>query len=157
MLGKYLYVTSEIVCQSITAVSVQVMLEGESIDFMKKLLIRIKEKILSFIKWIWAECKDWRTLVLLGIVCLVLGLPVWGGYLLGLLFRWEWAFWDATVAWCFWMLPGAPYFALSVSITLAIKRIFEKRHAKRLGLSRPNQDSEDQTRGDHGVPGADDT
>ena len=93
---------------------------------MKKLIRKLWNKALDFFKWVWSECKDWRTLVLLGIVCLVLGLPVWGGYLVGFLFHWEWAFWVATVAWAFWMLPGAPYFALCVSITLVIKRLFER-------------------------------
>ena len=98
---------------------------------MRKLIRKLWNKALDFFKWVWSECKDWRTLVLLGIVCLVLGLPVWGGYLVGFLFHWEWAFWVATVAWAFWMLPGAPYFALCVSITLVIKRLFERAAGKK--------------------------
>ena len=98
---------------------------------MKKLIRKLWNKALDFVKWVWSECKDWRTLALLGIVCLVLGLPVWGGYLVGFLFHWEWAFWVATVAWAFWMLPGAPYFALCVSITLVIKRLFERAAGKK--------------------------
>lgn len=93
---------------------------------MKKLFLKIKKTVINFFKWVWSECKDWRTIVLLGFVCLVLGLPVWGGYLLSLIFGWEWAFVVASVVWAFWMLPGAPFFALSVSITLAIKRVYEK-------------------------------
>ena len=98
---------------------------------MKKLLIRLLNKAKEFCLWVWHECKNWHTLVLLGIVCLVLGLPVWGGLLLGLLFRWEWAYAVAAVCWAFWMLPGAPYFALCVSITLVIKRVFERRTARK--------------------------
>ena len=97
---------------------------------MKKLIHKLWNKALTFFKWVWSECKDWHTIVLLGVVCLVLGFPVWGGYLVGLLFHWEWAIWVATVAWAFWMLPGAPYFALCVSVTLVIKRFFEKRAEK---------------------------
>ena len=97
---------------------------------MKILINKLINKAKEFFKWVWHECKDWRTLVLLGIVCLVLGLPVWGGVLVGLLFHWEWAYAVAAVCWAFWMLPGAPYFALCVSITLVIKRFFEKRAEK---------------------------
>ena len=106
---------------------------------MKKLWNKLKNTVINFIKWLWAECKDWRTLVLFGIVCLVVGLPVWGCYLLGFIFKWEWALWVATGMWAFWMLPGAPYFALCVSITLAIKRIFEKKQEK--ALEKANEDA----------------
>lgn len=114
---------------------------------MKKLFVKIKDKILSFIKWLWAECKDWHTLVLLAVVCLVIGLPVWGGYLVGLVFRWEWAFWVATVTWGFWMLPGAPFFTVSVTVTLAIKRIYEKRQEKKRKKMQdpPSEDHSDPT------------
>ncbi len=98
---------------------------------MKKLYEKAKTKLIGFIKWLWRECKDWHTLALLAVVCAVLGLPVWLGYLLGFIFGWEWAFVVATAMWAFWMLPGAPFFALSVSITLAIKRVYEKRQRKK--------------------------
>ena len=98
---------------------------------MKKLIEKAKKKCIEFFKWIWAECKDWRTLALLGFVSLVLSLPIWLGYLIGFLFHLEWAFWVSTVLWGFWMLPGAPFFAVAVSITLAIKKIYEKRQEKK--------------------------
>ncbi len=97
---------------------------------MKKLFHFIKEKISAFIKWVWTECKDWHTIVLLIIVSLVLSLPVWGGYLIGFVFDIKWAIVAASVIWAFWMLPGAPFFALSVSITLIIKRLIGKGHRK---------------------------
>ncbi len=93
---------------------------------MKSLIKRIVKKAIDFLKWVWKECKNWHTLVLLGVVCLVLSAPIWVCYALGFIFRWEWAFWVATGVWGFWMLPGAPFFALSISITLAIKKIFRK-------------------------------
>lgn len=95
---------------------------------MKKLFAKSKAKIITFLKWVWMECKDWRTIVLLGIVCLTLSLPIWLGYALGFIFKWSWAFWVATAVWGVWMLPGAPFFALAVSITLGIKRLYDKRH-----------------------------
>lgn len=98
---------------------------------MKKLIKKIVNKVVDFFKWVWKECKDWHTLVLLGLVCLTLSLPIWLFYALGFVFHWDWAFWVATAVWGFWMLPGAPFFALSVSITLAIKKIFQKVREKR--------------------------
>lgn len=97
---------------------------------MKKLLEFIKNKTISFIKWVWSECKDWRTFCLLILVSLVIGLPVWGGYLIGFVFHIHWAIVVASICWAFWMLPGAPFFALSISITLLIKKWIGKGHRK---------------------------
>ena len=99
---------------------------------MKKLIIKLLNKAKEFLLWVWHECKDWKTLVLLAIVCVTVGLPVWAGYLLFILFHWQWAFWVASVCLAFWWLPGAPYFALCVSITLIIKRLYERTVQKRL-------------------------
>ena len=98
---------------------------------MKKLISKAKKAIKSFFAWVWMECKDWRTLVLLAFVCVVIGLPVWGGYLLGFIFKWKWAIWVASICWAFWMVPGVPFFTVSISITLAIKKIYEKIQEKK--------------------------
>ena len=98
---------------------------------MRKLFDFAKKKIVEFFSWIWRECRDWRTFILLVIVCLVVGLPVWGGYLLWFLTGWTWAVACATALLAFWWLPGAPYFAVCVAITLAIKRLFQKRRKKK--------------------------
>lgn len=98
---------------------------------MKKLFVKLKNLIIHFLKWVWMECKDWHTLVLLGIVCCVLSLPIWGGYILGFIFKWDWAFWVATVTWGFWILPGAPFFTVAISITLGLKRLFDKKQEKK--------------------------
>lgn len=98
---------------------------------MRKLFHWAKRKTINFFKWLWSECKDWHTIALLGVVCLVLGSPVWVGYLIGFIFRLDWALVAASVAWAFWMLPGAPFIALSVSITLFIKRMWERRQRRK--------------------------
>ncbi len=98
---------------------------------MKKLLTKVKEGILNFLKWLWMECKDWHTLVLFVVVCLTLSFPIWLGYILGFIFKWKWAFWVSSLIWGIWMLPGAPFFALSISITLGLKRLYEKKLYKR--------------------------
>lgn len=106
---------------------------AESVS-MKRLFNWAKKKIIDFLKWIWQECKDWRTFVLLVIVCIVIGFPVWGGYVLYFITQWEWALIVATALLAFWWLPGAPYFAVCVAVTLAIKRFFERRKEKLLEL-----------------------
>ncbi len=92
---------------------------------MKKLLEKAFQTFKKFFSWVWGECRDWRTFVLLAAVCLFIGIPVWGGYLLYLLFDWTWAFVTATACLAFWWLPGVPFFAVSVTVTLTIKKIWQ--------------------------------
>lgn len=113
---------------------------------MKKLVKKIIHTVLSFFKWVWTECKDWRTLVLLGIICLILSAPIWIFGILYFTFHWQWALVAGLAVWGFWMLPGAPFFALAVSITLAIKKIFQKvKKGKIKELLEGNQNSEPST------------
>ena len=113
---------------------------------MKRFFNWAKNKIVNFIKWLWRECKDWRTFVLLVIVCIVVGAPVWISGLLGILFNWAWAWAVFAALLAFWWLPGVPYFALCVSVTLAIKRFFEKKAAKKAkakGIAELSKDLEE--------------
>ena len=93
---------------------------------MKKIFNWIKNKIVNFLRWIWQECKDWRTLVLLLFVIIIVYSPVWVGYLLFFIFKWQWAVVLATACLAFWVGPFSPFFVLCVSITLGIKKIFSK-------------------------------
>ena len=111
---------------------------------MKRFFNWAKNKIVNFIKWLWQECKDWRTFVLLVIVCVVVGAPVWISGLLGILFNWAWAWAVFAALLAFWWLPGVPYFALCIAITLAIKRFFEKRAEKRLKQKAPDVEGDGQ-------------
>ncbi len=113
---------------------------------MKRFFNWAKNKIVNFIKWLWRECKDWRTFVLLVIVCIVVGAPVWICGLLGILFNWAWAWAVFAALLAFWWMPGVPYFALCVAITLAIKRFFERKTAKKAkarGISEISKDLEE--------------
>ena len=81
-------------------------------------------------KWIWAECKDWRTFTLLLIVMAVVGSEVWVPALLGALAK-PGAFKTSMLsvaATCeaFWLLPGTPFLALVVGLTMAIKALIDK-------------------------------
>lgn len=113
---------------------------------MKRFFNWAKNKIVNFIKWLWRECKDWRTFVLLVVVCIVVGAPVWISGLLGIIFNWAWAWAVFAALLAFWWLPGVPYFALCVAVTLAIKRFFEKKTAKKAkakGIAEISKDLED--------------
>ena len=117
----------------------------ESLRYMKKFIKKIWDATIKFVKWIWSECKSWKTLLLFGVVCLVLGAPVWVCALIGLLFHWEWAIVAAAALWAFWMLPGVPFFALSLSLTLGIKRIFETKMRKKNTAGEPEKDKNDES------------
>ena len=92
---------------------------------MKKFMARCKKKCRDFCTWIWEQCKDIKTLILLGIVCLVLFSPTIVCGILGFLFKWEWAIIVASAYWAFWLGPFSPFFVLAVTITLAIKRLLQ--------------------------------
>lgn len=92
---------------------------------------KLKNKTIQFCKWIWSECKDWRTLVLLLIVVVIMYTPVWGGYLLHILFGIKWGSVVATAYLAFWAGPFTPYFPLCIAITFGIKRLIEKIRGKK--------------------------
>lgn len=91
---------------------------------------KIKEKTINFCKWVWQECKDWHTLVLFLVVVFLMYTPVWGGYLLHILFDIKWGSVVATAYLAFWAGPFTPYFPLCIAITLGIKKLIEKVKSK---------------------------
>lgn len=93
---------------------------------LKKLFEKLKIKFINFCKWVWSECKDWRTLLLFGIVVVLMYTPVWLGYILYFVFKSKWAMGIASAYLVFWAGPFTPYFPLCVAITFGIKKIIEK-------------------------------
>ncbi|HBF15792.1 MAG TPA: hypothetical protein DDW30_09000 [Clostridiales bacterium] len=91
---------------------------------------KLWEKVKTFFRWIFDECRDWRTVVLLIAVIAVVYSPVWGGYLLKLIFGWNWAAVMATAVLVFWAGPFTPFFPICIALTLAIKKWWEKRKKK---------------------------
>lgn len=89
------------------------------------------QKFKKLIKYIINECKDIKTFILLFIVIAVVYSPVWCGYLLYFIFKWEWCLIMATFCVAFWAGPFTPFFPLCISITLAIKRVIEKTASKK--------------------------
>ena len=91
----------------------------------EELVRKYKKMGKDFVDWIWAQCKDVKTLILLGIVSLVIYSPALAGWALGIIFSWDWAWISATAYAVFWIGPFSPFFAIAVTITLAIKRWIE--------------------------------
>ena len=84
------------------------------------------EKIKEFIKWIIDECKDWRTFVIFIIVIAIVYFPTWGGYLIYIIFKWNWSLAVASASLAFWFGPFTPFFPLCMAITLLIKKIITR-------------------------------
>lgn len=84
---------------------------------------KLKVKFIGFCHWIWQECKDVKTFLLLLLVIAAVYSPVWGGYLLHALFGWKWASVMASACLVFWAGPFTPFFPICVGITLSIKRL----------------------------------
>lgn len=66
-------------------------------------------------------------MVIFAIVVFFMYTPVWGGYLLHLIFKIKWGSVIATAYLAFWAGPFTPYFPLCIAITLGIKRLFDKK------------------------------
>ncbi|MCI7510861.1 MAG: hypothetical protein MSB05_02210 [Firmicutes bacterium] len=91
---------------------------------------KLKDKFINFCRWVWSECKDVKTFLLLLVVIAVVYSPVWGGYLLSAIFGWTWASVMASTCLVFWAGPFTPFFPICIAITLAIKRWSERRKNK---------------------------
>ena len=91
----------------------------------------LKQKVINFLKWIKKECKDWKTLIVLMCVIIIMYSPVWLGYLLYFIFKWNWCLVMASVTAAFWFGPFTPFFPLCIAITLSIKKIIQFKNKKR--------------------------
>lgn len=84
-----------------------------------------KGKEHKVLEWLKEECKDWRTIVVFICVIIIMYAPVWAGYLLYFIFRWNWCAVMATVVLTFWAGPFTPFFPLAIAITLCIKKLIQ--------------------------------
>ena len=96
----------------------------------------IKERIYNFFKWLKKECKDWKTLVVLMCVIVVVYAPVWIGGLMYAIFGLEWCGVMASLMAAFWLGPLTPFFPLCIAITLSIKKIMQ---VKKKGKNKKNK------------------
>ena len=71
---------------------------------------KLKDKFINFCRWVWSECKDVKTFILLLAVIAIVYLPVWGGYLLSAIFGWTWASVMASTCLVFRAGPFTPFF-----------------------------------------------
>ena len=95
-------------------------------NLIKKLIETVK----NLIKWIWSECKDWRTLIVFIIVYCVVMSPVIVGYTLYFVTKNEWHLTYASVWLVFWFGPFTPLVPLCIAISLGIKKLLKikKKH-----------------------------
>lgn len=77
---------------------------------------KLKDRFIRFCRWIWQECKDIKTFLLLLLVIAVVYSPVWGGYLLYAAFKWKWASVMASACLVFWAGPFTPFFLICIGI-----------------------------------------
>ena len=90
------------------------------------------QRVKKFLKYVWQECKDRKTIVLLLIVAFVMYTPAWGGYLVHALFGWKWGSVVASAYLLFWAGPFTPFWPLCIAITLFIKKLIKKRMGKEM-------------------------
>ena len=86
----------------------------------------MKEKAVRFLKRIKAECGNRETVILFALIVAVMYCPVWGGYLLYAIFRWELCFAVASAYLVFWAGPFTPFFPCCIAITLFLKKIMKR-------------------------------
>lgn len=103
----------------------------------KRFLKICKYWLLFPFKWIWVNIRDWRTAVIFAIVFLAVSSEVWVPYLIGLI-TWgtdvsKWMFGVASTCWLFWLGPGTPFMVICISLTIAIKGLFNKIKEKNNG------------------------
>ena len=91
----------------------------------------IKEKTHNIIDRLKNECKDWKTLIVLICVIAIMYSPVWLGYLLYYIFKWNWCIVMGAVTFAFWFGPFTPFFPLCIAITLFIKKIMQVKKRKK--------------------------
>ena len=76
------------------------------------------------VKLVLRAVKD--DLVLFAIVFVVLGTPVWLGYLLFFIFKWNWAMAMATgYLFFFNVIPCTPYIGICILVTLGLKKLYK--------------------------------
>ena len=85
----------------------------------------VKQKAINLWDWLKNECKDWKTLIVLICVIIIMYSPVWLGYLLYFIFKWNWCLVMASVIAAFWFGPLTPFFPLCIAITLSVKKVMQ--------------------------------
>ena len=96
---------------------------------MKKKIV--KQKAINLWDWLKNECKDWKTLIVLICVIIIMYAPVWLGYLLYFIFKWNWCLVMASVTAAFWFGPFTPFFPLCIAITLSVKKVMQVKKRKK--------------------------
>ncbi len=94
------------------------------------MLKKIINKLLKLIKWIWTECRDYRTLIIFIIVWLIVMSPMFVGYILYFITNNKWHLTYANGWILFWAGPLTPAIPLCLTITFSIKKLINKKKRK---------------------------
>ncbi len=86
--------------------------------------------------WIWINIRDYRTAIIFVIVFIIVSSEVWVPYLIGAIFWNNEAlrismFSFGSACWLFWLGPGTPFLVVCISLTIAVKGIFNKIKARK--------------------------
>lgn len=90
---------------------------------IKRFFLGLWRRFLNFFINLWKDLKDWKTLILFLLVCLVIGSPVWVPLVLGIVFKNGWLIGVASAVESFWLMPFTPFIPLCVAVTLAVKKV----------------------------------
>lgn len=104
------------------------------------MILKLKDKFISFCRWLWQECKDIKTFFLLLLVIVAVYSPIWVGYLLHAVFGWKSASIMASVSLFFWAEPFTHFFLTCIGITLFIKWWTEHRTEQSDSLTVSNKE-----------------
>lgn len=96
-------------------------------NFIKKMFLKFKK----LLKWIWTECKDWRTLIVFIVVYCIVMSPVIVGYTLYFITKNEWHLTYSSVWLVFWFGPFTPLIPLCLAITFGMKKLLRIKQAKK--------------------------
>lgn len=102
---------------------------GLSLDLLIVSMVFFRKPILNLLK----ELKDWRTILIFGIVMLVLGSEVWIPYILFMITNKPVYMIIATGGLFFWnVVPFTPFLPICLAVTIAIKKLMKKIKERRI-------------------------
>lgn len=89
-----------------------------------ELILEFKIKI--FVRQLWLQCRDWKTLVLFILWWLICGSPTWVGYTMYFITNNIWHLTYANACIAFWAGPFTPEIPLCIVLAVGTRRILRK-------------------------------
>ncbi len=107
-----------------------------------QLIVKLWQTTVKFFIWLYYQVKDWKNLVILGIVAaIVFSAGVAGVAAVLFLGDGKIHIISATLAvLAFWMGPFTPFWPLCIAITFLIRRCFDKNWKFKFDINNPSAD-----------------